>query len=123
MLPSDANDYLPGVANGVPCLCFDQEEKGLVTDLSELTATRAGFKVPPAAGRAGFYEAKIGGDSGNPAFLIVNGEPVLVTTWTFGGAGAGPNYAAIRSQIDTAMTTLGGGYTTTAVSLTGFTAY
>lgn len=42
------------------------------------------------------------GDSGNPGFLLVNGEPVLVETHTTGGFGAGPffsdpaNFAAIN---------------------------
>lgn len=33
------------------------------------------------------------GDSGNPAFVLVEGEPVLVETHTIGGAGAGPFYS------------------------------
>ena len=45
------------------------------------------------------------GDSGNPSFLIVNGQLVLLETHTTGGPGAGPFYgdpniqAAIRAAI------------------------
>ena len=50
------------------------------------------------------------GDSGNPSFLLVNGEPVLLETHTTGGFGAGPffsdpeNFAAINRM----MRALGG---------------
>jgi hypothetical protein len=38
----------------------------------------------------GFYEPLITGDSGNPSFVWLRGEPVLVETHTTGGPGAGP---------------------------------
>jgi len=47
----------------------------------------------------------IAGDSGNPSFLLENGELRLLETHTSGGPGAGPNYsnpevqAAIREAI------------------------
>ena len=61
--------------------------------------------IPGVAGRL------IVGDSGNPSFLLLNGEPVLVEMHTVGGFGAGPflsdpgNFAAINRM----MRELGGG--------------
>lgn len=123
VLPSAYADHLPGITNGIPGLCLDQDEQALVGDLFALSATRATFRPPTDAQRLAFYEPKISGDSGNPALLLINGEPVIVTTWTFGGAGSGPNYAAIAAQINAAMTTLGGGYQLTEANLTGFAVY
>lgn len=59
------------------------------------------------------------GDSGNPGFLIVHGEPVLLETHTMGGDGVGPflsdpeNYAGINDL----MRELGGGYQLTPVEI------
>ena len=50
-------------------------------------------------------EDLIAGDSGNPSFLWIRGEPVLLETHTTGGSGAGPfygspiNHAAINNAI------------------------
>jgi hypothetical protein len=55
--------------------------------------------MPGVAGRL------IVGDSGNPSFLLVNGEPVLVETHSAGGFGSGPffsdpeNFAAINGMM------------------------
>ena len=40
------------------------------------------------------YKNLIRGDSGNPSFLLVGGEPVLIETHTGGGPGSGPFYSA-----------------------------
>ena len=45
----------------------------------------------------GFYEGLIAGDSGNPSFVLVRGQPVLVETHTGGGPGAGPFYGAAEN--------------------------
>ncbi|GHC67713.1 hypothetical protein [Roseibacillus persicicus] len=39
------------------------------------------------------YKGLITGDSGNPSFLLVGGEPVLIETHTGGGPGSGPFYS------------------------------
>ncbi|MEN9841224.1 MAG: hypothetical protein RL376_1024, partial [Verrucomicrobiota bacterium] len=70
-----------------------------------------------------FYEEKIGGDSGNPAFLIINGQLVLLTCWTYGGGGSGTSVHNQKAAINTLMTTLGGGYQLTPVDLSAFPSY
>lgn len=49
------------------------------------------------------------GDSGNPTFLLKNGELMLLETHTTGGPGAGPCYASpeVQAAIKTAMAELG----------------
>ena len=120
VFPVDVLDYLPHIAEGVPCLCLDQEEKALITDLFTLTDSRASFTAPDENGRSDYYETKISGDSGNPAFAIVSGELVLITTWTFGGSGSGPNYAANIDAIETAMTAAGSNYGLTVLDLSTY---
>lgn len=61
------------------------------------------------------------GDSGQPLFLPVNSELVLLAChYSSGGAAF---TVAFKAEIDTVMTSLGGGYTTTSVDLSGFNYY
>jgi hypothetical protein len=66
-----------------------------------------------------FYEGGVsGGDSGNPSFILVRGEPVLIHTLTWATTG-GPflsdpeNY----NKINQFMSALGGGHQLTPVYL------
>ena len=126
--PSDFEEYIPGVANGIPCICLDQEKKALVTDLYSVGSSAA-FLVPLDAKRLEFYESKIDGDSGNPAFMVINDQLVLMTTWRSGGAGSGPdagdhlpaiNQLIIDVDADAGIST---GYTLSEVDLSDFTNY
>lgn len=123
VLPDDYADYLPTAFNAIdgrlPSLTLDQEEKGLVTDVySEGNSTV--FTIPTEPQRLAFYENKIGGDSGNPALFIINGEPVILTVWTYGGAGSGTSIRGQKAAINALMTELGGGYQLTEVDLSEF---
>lgn len=92
VMPSDWDTYITeGNLNGTrpAALGLDQEEKGLIIDL----ASERSFRTSTDPTRLIFDESKIIGDSGNPAFVIVDGELVLVTAWTFGGAGSGTSIA------------------------------
>jgi hypothetical protein len=79
------------------------------------------FWIPTKPDRFAFYETIIDGDSGNPAFLIIDDELVIITVWTFAGAGAGTSIAYHKDAINTMMATLGGGYSLTEIDLSGFT--
>jgi hypothetical protein len=132
VLPPNYSDYLVETELGrPPALCLDQEEKALVTDVYRL-ANLAAFTAPKSANRLEFYESKIDGDSGNPAFLILDlgsgPELVLLTLWTNPGSGSGtfitPHITAINDMITTADTQAGNGgtgYTLTEADLSGFT--
>jgi len=65
-----------------------------------------------------YWEDLIVGDSSNPSFILLHGEPVLVETHTTGGAGAGPYYGdpEVAAAINQRMTELGGGYQLTQAS-------
>lgn len=64
-------------------------------------------RIPPQ-----LFKPVIKGDSGNPSFLIVGGEMVLIETHSTGGSGAGPFYSepANFAAINAAMSKLGGGH-------------
>lgn len=60
----------------------------------------------------GWGKKLVGGDSGNPSFLISGNELVLVETHTSGGAGAGPFYggAEIQDKLQAVIDDLAPGY-------------
>ena len=128
LLPSNWGNYFPSLCSAratVPALCLDQEEKALITDVFQCQSYAA-FTTPNTFNkvqRTLFYESKIGGDSGNPAFLIINNELVLLTVWTFGGAGSGTFLTPQISAINAMMTSLGGGYQVTTINLSSFNFY
>ena len=126
VLPDNYFQCLPNLgASTLPALCLDQEEKALVTDVYSLS-DMASFTYPNhenSVKRAEFYENKINGDSGNPAFLIINNQLVILCVWTYGFAGAGTFITPHRNYINTMMSQLGGNYTLTDIDLSGFPTY
>lgn len=60
---------------------------------------------------ASYYAPVVSGNSGNPSFLMINGEPILISTFTFSN-GTGPFFANLNNfnDINSIMTSLGGGY-------------
>ena len=60
-----------------------------------------------------------GGDSGNPGFLVVGGEPVLIETHTYAQMGQGPfiSYPENYAGINRLMAELGGGYQLTPIEI------
>lgn len=116
ILPDDWAAYLADGPLCIPCLAIDQEEKALVTTL-RLLGERAAFAAPDAAPQRSFHEDLVRGDSGHPAFMIVDGQLVLVTVWSYGPAGLGTFVTRQRAAIDAIMAELGGGYRLAPVSL------
>ena len=97
VMPTDWNEYLVNnFQNRPPALGLDQEEKALCIDFN----SHGNFLYPVNADRLVFSEIIIVGDSGNPAFLIVDGHLVLVTVWTSGGAGFGVPIAKYISEVN-----------------------
>ncbi len=124
VLPSDWADYLPNEATLIPVFGLDQEEKALVRDINTIGATSVSCQVPTDETRLEFYETVISGDSGNPSFVVISDELVLLSVWTYGGAGSGHFISAYKSEIEAAMVSLGGGYSTlTEIDLSGFNTY
>ena len=70
--------------------------------------------LPPTS-----YKRLVNGDSGNPSFLLVNGDPILIETHTTGGPGAGPFFGnpEVAATINSLMSKLGGGHQLTYARL------
>ncbi len=103
----DYAKHLPGA----PVLVTDKGRRIHVHQVRAVGGRRIAFQFHPEFPES-LAKTLIGGDSGHPAFVLVHGKPVLVSTHTFGGAGTGPffsdpeNFAAVNQ----AMQELGGGY-------------
>lgn len=130
VLPDNWQTYLPTSIDRIPCLTLDQEEKALITDGYNLSSSYTSFRAPLAdSARSDFYESKIVGDSGNPAFLIISGELVLLTVWTYGGAGSGTSITYFKNDINQmiesvdALASVNTGYTLTEIDLSTFNTY
>lgn len=140
ILPQNYRNYLPTL-NGssgtvpsntplLPVFGASPEKAALVRNLYTINDQPAStklvsFSVPEnASSRYPFYVRNyIVGDSGSPMCLIINNELVVLTVLTGGGAGNGTSVHSFKSDINTMMTTLGGGYQLTEVSLSGFPTY
>ena len=116
VLPRSWSNWLLA-SNDLPLLHLDQEEKALVCEMDTLgpASSYAWHGVPVDTLRRTFHETLIGGDSGNPAFLVLDGEPILVLTHHY--ASGGPFYTFHFDAINAAMTQLGGGYQLTEFDL------
>ena len=142
VLPSNWKNYISEenlADTRIPALCLDQQEKALIGDLFlyELRSPRISLRehaqiqlqYPVDSNRHTFSEIVISGDSGNPAFILVNGELVFLTVWTFGGAGKGTLISYYISEINQMITdadTLAGvstGYTLTEANFSSFPTY
>lgn len=124
VLPSNWETYLPSInsAFAIPILVLDQEEKALVTDWT-FASTSIRCSQPTNAQRLSFFENIISGDSANPMFLIVNNELVLLSVLGGGGAGSGASLVFYKNEINSLMSSLGGGYQLTEISLNSFNVY
>jgi hypothetical protein len=103
---------------GALTLATDYECKLLVKRISFIGQPYVSFDNSPAVDD--FYdESLIVGDSGNPSFVLVRGEPILIETHTYGGGGAGPFFSTTTNfnAINQVMASLGGGYQLSTVNL------
>jgi hypothetical protein len=123
VMPQNWPTYFPSIAASaatIPAIVLDQEEKALVADWSS-NGQWASFVFPTNAQRQVFSERIIAGDSGNPSFVIINNQLVVLTTWTTPNAGT--NLVPHKNAINTIMANLGGGYQLTEVDMSAFSAY
>jgi uncharacterized delta-60 repeat protein len=91
----------------VPIISFDQEKKAIARSMNTI-GTSITHNVYSTTSRATFSEDIVSGDSGNPNFILIDNQAVLIGSHR--GAGSFPNLGAYISQINSAMTSLGGGY-------------
>jgi hypothetical protein len=128
--PLNALNYLPSLNNHheLPCLLVNQSREALVADYrvgadGTINDEDKGYgDVPTNATRLAMYETLLSGDSGLPAFVFVNGDPVIIFTSSAGyDQTSGPNFIFLHDDINSVLTSLGGGYQLDDADLSGFT--
>ncbi len=112
---------IQGETLDVPIVAFDQEAKALIHKMTSISSTYITHAEYSTSTRKEFNERLIGGDSGQPSFLIVDNQPVLLFAHYFDTYS--PNLGNYISQINTAMTSLGGWYQVTEYNPTCFRQY
>jgi len=143
VLPDDYADYLR-TGYGLPCVRFTQEENAWLGNISTLEAVdshpvgginyKASAATPPVGSPRRDFYGPIGinqnlkdGDSGNPMFIIVNDQPVLLTVWTYGASGTGTAIHKYKDDLNAMMSWLSNlvgaatNYQLTKIDLSGFT--
>lgn len=112
VLPSNWSSFIN--LTGMPALLTNQDEVAFVRDLSG----NANFPVSKDPVRLSFDKTFVLGDSGNPVLLILGNAPVLLSEVQSGSSGY--DLAAQFAAVNSAMTSLGGGYQQTPVDLVSF---
>ena len=110
-------DYWKTVPS-TPTIVLDQEDKALIKNISGIAVDLLYYSGSMTAPRSDFDETLIEGDSGNPVFGVIGGRLVLLTgvyTATYG-----TSFSSFIDDINSAMTTLGGGYQASTLDLTCF---
>lgn len=111
ILPPDCEKYI-GDGAGLPVVTFNRQEKAYLTDLRAI-APKAQNKLlgslPPKEVRhQALREPISSGDSGNPAFLLVGKEAILL--YCLQRAACGPDLHLYAGEIQKAMDELCPGY-------------
>ena len=95
-------------------LVTDQNKRVFVHEVGNVSKRANGYSNIglryDAAKQIGYGKILVMGDSGNPSFVMVRGEPVLIETHHTGGAGAGPFYGDVdlQEKLKAAIQALGG---------------
>jgi hypothetical protein len=111
-LPKDIHSYrFADAADATPhkaVLITDQTMTVSIHRIGAVYGRNIGFEYHPDLDPT-YRRNLIVGDSGNPSFLLKNGELMLLETHTTGGPGAGPFYGApeVQTAIRAAMGELG----------------
>ena len=109
ILPENYADFL-GDGKGLPIVTFNQGEKAFLSECRGITTNAvSNFASTNAAWKA-LGGRIVTGDSGNPAFLLVGSQPILIYCLHTGGSGHGPSIHRYRREIQKAMDELCPGY-------------
>ena len=114
VLPEDFAKYI-GMGRGLPVVTFNQQEKALLMESNPLPTNMVQrlmtwSHVPKNAKGTAFWRKIVGGDSGNPAFLLIGNEPILLYCLQGGGSGCGSGLHLYRKEVQAAMDELCPGY-------------
>jgi len=129
ILPSNYLKYFNKDIN-FPLLYSDQERKALIGENGVINtshgSTNTLINIPKDPNKASYFEALIGGDSGNIVSTIINNEIVLIGGWymTLGSmAGLATNMPSYITDINNTITSMTSGYKVTELDLSEFIMY
>ena len=130
VLPANYLKYFDANKINFPILYSDQERKALIGENGLLNTTYGSnntlINIPKDINRAQYFEALIGGDSGNIVSTIINNEVVLIGGWymTLGTmAGLATNIPSYINEVNNTISSLSSGYKVNEVDLSGFKMY
>ena len=126
VLPANYPKYFNKETN-FPLLYSDQERKALIGEHGLINTTYGStntlINIPKDTNKSQYFEAVIGGDSGNIVCTIINNEAVLIGGWymTFGTmAGLATSIASYINEVNNVISSLSGGYKVNEVDLSMF---
>ena len=109
ILPDDFAKYI-GDGKGLPIVTFTQHEKALLSECHGITTNTVMNGQSTNALWKTLGGNIVVGDSGNPAFLLIGNQPIMLYCLLSGGVGHGPSVFAHRKEIQAAMDELCPGY-------------
>lgn len=109
VLPENYADYI-GDGAGLPIVTFNQNEKVFLSKLWSVATNEIQNSSSTNVSWKTLGGKIVTGDSGNPAFLLVGDEPILLYCLLGGGIGYGPSAFHYRHEIQKAMDELCPGY-------------
>ena len=109
ILPEDFAKYI-GNGKGLPIVTFNQREQALLSECRGITSNSVSNVASTNLSWKALGGKIVTGDSGNPAFLLIGNEPILLYCLFSGGVGHGPAIHARRREIQKAMDELCPGY-------------
>ena len=129
VLPANYIKYFDKQIN-FPLLYSDQERKALIGENGLINTTYGStntlLNIPKDTNRAQYFEALIGGDSGNIVSTIINNEAVLIggMYMTFGTmAGLATSIPSYITDVNNTISSLSSGYKVNEVDLSEFKMY
>ena len=109
ILPEDFAKHF-GDGNGLPIVTFNQKEQVFLSEVKSMTTNFLSNVPSTNATRKALGGKIVVGDSGNPAFLLIGNEAILLYCLQTGGVGYGPLIFQYRKEIQKAMDELCPGY-------------
>ena len=129
VLPANYLKYFDKQIN-FPLLYSDQERKALIGENGMINTTYGStntlINISKDTNRSQYFEALIGGDSGNLVSTIINNEIVVIGGWymTLGTmAGLATNIPSYINEVNNTISSLSSGYKVNEVDLSGFKMY
>ena len=124
ILPKNYFSYIH-TARGLPGLMFDFSEHAILSEFDDFPDSHGSVdgRVPTNSLRRKYFEEVESGDSGNPKFLLVHNEAILVCTlhtYGKGKSGAGPFLTSWANELQSVMDGLSDEHSTPRMNLEYF---